>query len=234
MTDEQKTIAFVTYPGLTVLDLVGPLQVLSGLAQYDAKYRVVVVGKDTAAVPTDTPLRIAPDRTFAEEPAPFAIVVPGGTAPTFRAMADETLLGWLRTAGAGAELITSVCTGSLILGAAGFLEGRCATTHWMMRDILAGFGATPVAQRWVEDGRVITAAGVSAGIDLALHIVERIAGTEVARNIQFAVEYDPEPPLGPLDWAKAPFGDLKPLREIALREGLDGSPELLAKLLAHT
>ena len=126
MTDEQKTIAFVTYPGLTVLDLVGPLQVLSGLAQYDAKYRVVVVGKDTAAVPTDTPLRIAPDRTFAEEPAPFAIVVPGGTAPTFRAMADETLLGWLRTAGAGAELITSVCTGALILGAAGFLEGRRA------------------------------------------------------------------------------------------------------------
>jgi transcriptional regulator GlxA family with amidase domain len=233
MTDKQKTIAFVVYPGLTVLDLVGPLQVLSGLAQFDPAFRTVVVGNDTATVPTDTPLRIAPSHTFAEVPAPFALVVPGGTAPTLRAMSDETLLGWLRTAGAGAEFVTSVCTGSLLLGAAGFLEGRRATSHWMLRDVLAGFGAIPVAQRWVEDGKVITAAGVSAGIDLALHLVERLAGTKAARTVQFAVEYDPEPPLGPLDWSAPPFTELKSLREATLRDGLADAPELLAKLIAH-
>ncbi len=228
----QKTVAFVVYPGLTVLDLVGPLQVLSALSQYDPNYRVVTVGATTDTVDTDTPLRIAPAHTFDEITDPFAILVPGGTTPTLRAMSDETLLGWLRTAGAGAELLTSVCTGSLILGAAGFLEGRKATTHWMFRDLLPGVGATPVAQRWVEDGRVITAAGVSAGIDLALHLVERLVGTEIARNVQFMIEYDPEPPLGPLDWARQPYGDLKPLRELALREGLGDNPELLEKLLA--
>jgi len=228
-----KTVAFVVYPGLTPLDLVGPLQVLSGLAQFDPDYRTVVVGATKDTVDTDTPLRVAPSHTFDEITDPYAVLVPGGTVPTLRAMSDETLLGWLRTAAAGAELVTSVCTGSLILGAAGLLEGKKATTHWILRDVLAGLGATPVAQRWVEDGKVITAAGVSAGIDLALHLVERLAGAEVARTIQFAVEYDPQPPLGPLDWTNPPYGDLKPLREITLREGLADNPELLAKLLPH-
>ncbi len=148
-------------------------------------------------------------------------------------MADEHLLAWLRTAAGGAELVTSVCTGSLILGAAGLLDGRQATTHWMFRDLLAGLGATPVARRWVEDGRVITAAGVSAGIDLALHLVERLAGRQLATTVQFAVEYDPEPPQGSLDWTNPPHGDLRPLRERTLRAGLAGHPVLLAKLLAH-
>jgi transcriptional regulator GlxA family with amidase domain len=233
MTDEQKTIAFVVYPGLTPLDLVGPLQVLSALAQLDPTYRTVVVGATKDTVDTDTPLRIAPSHTFDEVPSPFAVLVPGGTVPTLRAMADEALLAWLRTAAAGAELVTSVCTGSLILGAAGLLDGKEATTHWMFRDVLAGLGATPVARRWVEAGRVITAAGVSAGIDLALHLVERLAGRQVATNIQFVIEYDPVPPQGALDWANQPYGDLKPLREHTLRAGLADHPELLAKLLAH-
>lgn len=228
-----KTVAFVVYPGLTPLDLVGPLQVLSGLAQYDSDYRTVVVGATKDAIDTDTPLRIAPSHTFDEITDPYAILVPGGTTPTLQAMSDEPLLAWLRTAGAGAELVTSVCTGSLILGAAGFLDGKKATSHWIMRDVLAAFGATPTAQRWVEDGKVITAAGVSAGIDLALHLVERLVGTEGARLIQFMIEYDPEPPLGALDWAKQPYGDLKPLRELALREGLADNPALLEKLLAQ-
>ncbi|WP_290062335.1 DJ-1/PfpI family protein [Amycolatopsis solani] len=234
MTDAQKTLAFVVYPGLTPLDLVGPLQVLSGLAQMDAGYRTVVVGATKDTVGTDTPLRVAPSHTFEEVPAPYAVLVPGGTVPTLRAMADERLLAWLRAAAGGAELVTSVCTGSLILGAAGLLEGKRATTHWMFRDLLAGLGATPVARRWVEDGSVITAAGVSAGIDLALHLVERLAGRRVATNIQFAIEYDPEPPQGALDWANQPYGDLKPLREHTLREGLAEHPALLEKLLAHT
>jgi transcriptional regulator GlxA family with amidase domain len=233
MTEEPKTIAFVVYPGLTPLDLVGPLQVLSALAQLDPRYRTVVVGSTKDTVDTDTPLRVAPSHTFDEVPSPFALLVPGGTVPTLRAMSDEKLLSWLRTAAAGAELVTSVCTGSLILGAAGLLEGKKATTHWILRDVLAGLGATPVAERWVEDGRVITAAGVSAGIDLALHLVERLAGRRVATNVQFAVEYDPEPPQGALDWANQPYGDLKPLREHTLREGLAENPALLAKLLAY-
>jgi transcriptional regulator GlxA family with amidase domain len=233
MTDEQKTLAFVVYPGLTPLDLVGPLQVLSALAQIDPSYRTVVVGATKDELGTDTPLRIAPSHTFDEVPSPFAVLVPGGTVPTLRAMTDEKLLAWLRSAAAGAELVTSVCTGSLILGAAGLLEGREATTHWMFRDVLTGLGATPVAKRWVEDGTVITAAGVSAGIDLALHLVERLAGREVAKTVQFAIEYDPEPPQGALDWDNPPYGDLKPLREYTLREGLADHPELLEKLLAH-
>ncbi|MFJ1759998.1 DJ-1/PfpI family protein [Amycolatopsis sp. NPDC088138] len=233
MTDAQKTIAFVLYPGLTPLDLVGPLQVLSALAQIDPGYRTVVVGATKDELATDVPLRIAPSHTFDEVPSPFALLVPGGTVPTLRAMADETLLAWLRSAAATAELVTSVCTGSLVLGAAGLLEGKQATTHWMFRDVLTGLGATPVAKRWVEDGQVITAAGVSAGIDLALHLVERLAGREVAKTVQFVIEYDPEPPQGALDWDNPPYGDLKPLREYTLREGLADHPELLAKLLAH-
>ncbi|MGW4064358.1 DJ-1/PfpI family protein [Amycolatopsis sp. NPDC004747] len=233
MTDDRKTIAFVLYPGLTPLDLVGPLQVLSALGQLDPRYRTVVAGATRDTVGTDTPLRIAPSHTFDEVPSPFAVLVPGGGAPTLRAMADEHLLSWLRTAAETAELLTSVCTGSLVLGAAGLLDGRRATTHWMFRDLLPGVGATPVARRWVEDGPVITAAGVSAGIDLALHLAERLAGRQVATNIQFAVEYDPEPPQGALDWANQPGDDLKPLREHILRDGLAENPALLAKLLAH-
>ncbi|WP_372673131.1 DJ-1/PfpI family protein [Amycolatopsis kentuckyensis] len=233
MTAEQKTLAFVVYPGLTPLDLVGPLQVLSALTQLDSGYRAVVVGATKDTIGTDTPLSVAASHTFDEVPSPYAVLVPGGTVPTLRAMADERLLAWLRTAAAGAELVTSVCTGSMVLGAAGLLEGKRATTHWMFRDLLAGLGATPVAQRLVEDGRVITAAGVSAGIDLALHLVERLAGRQVATNIQFAIEYDPEPPQGRLDWDNQPYGDLKPLREHTLRAGLAEHPELLGKLLAN-
>ncbi len=233
MTADRKTIAFVVYPGLTPLDLVGPLQVLNTLGRLDPRYRTVVVGATKDTVDTDTPLRLAPSHTFDEVPSPFVVLVPGGTVPTLRAMADERLLGWLRTAAGSAELVTSVCTGSLILGAAGLLAGREATTHWLFRDLLSALGATPVARRWAEDGPVITAAGVSAGIDLALHLAERLAGRQVATNIQFAIEYDPEPPQGRLDWANRPYDELKPVREHTLREGLAENPELLAKLLAH-
>ena len=230
MTEKQKTFAFVVYPGLTALDLVGPLQVLSALAP---ALRVVVVGETLDPIATDSPLRIAPSHTFDAVPDPYAILVPGGAAPTLQALANRTLIGYLARAAESAELLTSVCTGSLLLGEAGLLNGREATTHWLFRDLLPAFGAKPVAKRWVEDGPVITAAGVSAGIDLALHLVERLAGAETARIVQFGIEYDPEPPLGPLDWADVPHEGLAPLREHTLRDGLAGHPELRAKLLAH-
>ncbi|GAA3565134.1 DJ-1/PfpI family protein [Amycolatopsis ultiminotia] len=229
----EKTFAFVVYPGLTTLDLVGPLQVLSGYAAGDPSVRVVVVGETRETIGTDSPLQIAPSHTFAEVPDPSWVLVPGGGGPTLRAMADGTLIGYLSRAAAGAELMTSVCTGSLLLGEAGLLEGREATTHWMFRDLLRAFGATPVARRWVEDGPVITAAGVSAGIDLALHLVDRLAGPDVARGVQFGIEYDPQPPHGPLDWDKAPREGLQSLREHALRDGLADAPELRKKLLAY-
>ncbi|WP_020660169.1 DJ-1/PfpI family protein [Amycolatopsis benzoatilytica] len=228
----QKTFAFVVYPGLTILDLVGPLQVLSAFAEAEPSVRVAVVGAEPATVGTDTPLRIAPSHTFAEIPDPSWVVVPGGGAPTLRALGDPALVGYLRRAAASAELMTSVCTGSLLLGQAGLLDGREATTHWTFLEALRAFGAKPVRERWVDTGEVITAAGVSAGIDLALHLVERLAGPDVARLVQFGVEYDPQPPLGALDWSLAPGEWMRPRTERLVREGLAGQPELQEKLLA--
>lgn len=230
----EKTFAFVLYPGLTVLDLVGPLQVLSAFATAEPDFRVVVVGETLDPVGTDTPLRIAPSHTFADVREPYGVLVPGGSAPTLEALANRPLIDYLATTARTAELMTSVCTGALLLGEAGLLDGREATTHWMFRDLLRAFGATPVARRWVDAGPVITAAGVSAGIDLALHLVDRLAGPDVARTVQFGIEYDPEPPLGPLDWETAPHGALKPLLEHTLGDHvLADRPDLKAKLLAH-
>lgn len=222
-----KTIAFVVYPGLTPLDLIGPLQVLSPLPLFAPEYEVVTVAERLEPAGTDTPLSVMATRTFADVPEPWAVVVPGGLEPTFRAMADEALLGYLR---GPAELRVSVCTGSLLLGAAGLLTGRRATTHWAFRPLLSRFGATPVAERWVEDGPVITAAGVSAGIDLALHLAERFAGADTAKAIQLGIEYDPQPPQGPIDWATADTEAWKPWAQEALHNGLAEHPELLAKL----
>ncbi len=232
--DEEKTIAFVVYPGMTPLDLVGPLTVLEGMASTVPEYRTVVVGATKEPIGTDNPLKLAASHTFEEVPSPYAVLVPGGAEPTLKALADEKLIEYVRTASANAELVTSVCTGSLVLGQAGLLEGRRATTHWMFRELLRAFGAEPVAGRWVEDGNVITAAGVSAGIDLALHLVERLVGAEIARTIQFVIEYDPEPPQGALDWTKRPYGDLKPLLDHSVKEALADEPALRDKLLVHT
>jgi transcriptional regulator GlxA family with amidase domain len=198
--DDVKQIAFVLYPGLTLLDLVGPLQVLGGLP---APYRTTVVGARIEAMPSDTPLRVTPDATFADVPRPFAIVVPGGSAGTIRAMADPDVQGYIRSAGETAEIVGSVCTGAMVLAAAGLLEGRQATTHWAFAEHLNLLGATYQRKRWVEDGKFITAAGVSAGIDMALQLASRLAGEDYARRIQAVLEYDPEPPLGPMDWKLA-------------------------------
>ncbi|MYW90321.1 DJ-1/PfpI family protein [Amycolatopsis rubida] len=229
----QKTFAFVVYPGLTLLDLAGPLQVITGHAAADPSVRVAVVGETLETTETDTPLRIAPSHTFDQVPDPSWVLVPGGGAPTLRALGDEKLIGYLRRAATTAELMTSVCTGSLLLGQAGLLEGREATTHWTFLETLRAFGATPVRQRWADTGSVITAAGVSAGIDLALHLVERMRGEDAARLVQFGIEYDPRPPLGPLDWSLAPRERMRPFVDHTVREGLAGRPELRDKLLAQ-
>jgi transcriptional regulator GlxA family with amidase domain len=226
-----KDIAFVLYPGLTILDMVGPLQVLSSLARFDPQYRTVVVGEDTLPVPTDTPLGVAASHTFDDVPAPYAVFVPGGGVPTIAALADEKLIGHVRSMAARAEIVGSVCTGSLILGAAGLLEGHRATTHWMCRHLLPRFGAEPVAQRWVRDGRLLTAAGVAAGIDMALYLVQELAGEDVASQVQLAIEYDPQPPLGGIEWDEVDIASRRPVIDKWLETGLADHPKLLAELL---
>jgi transcriptional regulator GlxA family with amidase domain len=198
-----KTIAYVLYPGLTALDLIGPLTVTAVLDHLGRGYQNVTVARDLSTVATDAPVGLRATATFDQVTDPYAVVVPGGTTGTFAACADQALLDWLRTAADSARVTASVCTGSLVLGSAGLLRGRRATTHWGFLDVLAGLGATPVSERWVRDGSFLTAAGVSAGIDMALHLVRELEGEETARLAQMAIEYDPEPPLGPIDWAAA-------------------------------
>jgi transcriptional regulator GlxA family with amidase domain len=225
-----KEIAFIVYPGLTPLDLVGPLEVFTIMTLLSPGYQPVVVGETLDPVETDGPLKLVPDKTFAEVPSPFAFIVPGGAAPTMRALGNETLLAYLRAAAEKAEVIGSVCTGSLILAAAGLLEGRKATTHWTASKQLERLGAHYLPERWVEDGRVITAAGVSAGIDMALHLVGRLAGDEVARTTQLIIEYDPQPPLGGIDWSGLDRNMLDPLVDQWIAEGLADRPDLRSRL----
>lgn len=194
-------VAIPIFDGITALDAVGPYEVLSRLPGA----RVHFLGASPGPVRTDNGmLALSADASFEALPAPEVIVVPGG--PGTRAlMQDEPILGWIRRAHETSAWTTSVCTGSLLLAAAGALEGLEATTHWMSLEVLARYGATPVSRRVVEQGKVITAAGVSSGIDMALTLAARIAGDEVAQAIQLAIEYDPQPPFdaGAVDKAPA-------------------------------
>ncbi|MDQ6744484.1 MAG: DJ-1/PfpI family protein [Actinomycetota bacterium] len=184
-------VAIPIFDRITALDAVGPYEVLSRLP--DA--RVHFLATEPGPKRTDTGmLALLADGSLTELPEPEVILVPGG--PGTRAlMEDETILAWLRHAHEGSVWTTSVCTGALLLGAAGILEGLEATTHWAALDRLSGLGATPVSERVVEQGKVITAAGVSAGIDMALTLAARIAGEQIARAIQLEIEYDPRPPF---------------------------------------
>ena len=201
---DQREIAFVLYPGLTVLDLVGPLQALTMLQRLAPGYRTVAVWARREPVPTDAGVAVVPDRTFEEVPHPAIVLVPGGAMPTIRAMSDPLVRDYVRSAAASAELITSVCTGSLILGAVGLLEGRHATTNWFYSEILENLGATYHQRRWVEDGNLIMSAGVSAGIDMALHLAARLTDEATARRVQRAIDYDPQPPWGGIDYDRIP------------------------------
>jgi transcriptional regulator GlxA family with amidase domain len=196
----ERIIAVVVYPGLTALDMIGPLQVLTMLERFAPHYRIMVVGERIEPMDTDLPVQLVPNRTFAELPHPYALVVPGGRVPTLRAMSDPGIREYVRTAAASAEIVASVCTGSLILAAVGLLEGRRATTNWFFSGVLERFGAPYLRERWVEDGTFIMAAGVSAGIDMALYLVARLTDEATARQVQLAMDYDPQPPFGRIDW----------------------------------
>ncbi|MER7276520.1 DJ-1/PfpI family protein [Dactylosporangium sp. NPDC000244] len=185
---------------MTALDIVGPYEVLSRLPGAS----ITFVGSGPGPVPADTGLLHLGDRSgFAEAPEPDVVVVPGG--PDVAAQVADAELGeWLRRVDAGATWMTSVCTGSLILAAAGLLRGRAATSHWLVTERLREYGALPSPGRVVVDGKYATAAGVSAGIDLALTLAGRIAGPQVAQAIQLAIEYDPHPPFAAGSPASAP------------------------------
>jgi transcriptional regulator GlxA family with amidase domain len=193
-------IAIPIFDRLTALDAVGPYEVLSRMPGWT----VTFVAAQPGPKRTETKmLALVADRALSELREPEVIVVPGGYG-TRELMEDDTILGWLRHAHQHSQWTTSVCTGSLLLGAAGILAGLEATTHWTVLDQLAELGAIPVSRRVVEQGKVITAAGVSAGIDMALTLAARIAGPELAQAIQLGIEYDPEPPFDSGSVAKAP------------------------------
>ncbi len=224
-----KHIAFVLYPGLTLLDLVGPLQVMNSMCLRRPEYSVVVVAKEACAVDVDVPLKLTAGATFSDVPEPAVVVVPGGEAQTIKAMGDDTLINYLTDVAPKAEYVCSVCTGSLILGAAGLLNGRRATTHWGCYKILEALGAKYERKRWVQDGKFITSAGVSAGIDMALYLVSKLTDESTARNVQLGLEYDPEPPFGGIAWASVDRDRLTPYFRDLIREYHKDRPELVSK-----
>lgn len=184
-------IAVLLYDKFTATDCVGPYDVL----QLMPDTTVTFVGVEARPYRTDIgQMAIVADKAIADMPNPDMVLIPGGIG-TGAAAGDADVVEWIRTANGTAEYMTSVCTGSILLGVAGLLDGLTATTHWGATDALERTGATYVAERFVDHGRILTAAGVSAGIDMALHLASRIHGDDIAKAIQLAIEYDPQPPF---------------------------------------
>ena len=184
-------VAILIFDGMTVLDAVGPYEVFQRMP--DAE--VVFVGETTGLKRNDVKsLALNADRSVSEVTRTDILVVPGGFGEE-QVRAKPAMLDWIRNIHATTSWTTSVCTGSLILGAAGLLRGLKATTHWASMDRLAGFGAIPTSERVVEQGKIVTAAGVASGIDMGLRLARKIAGDTVAQAIQVEIEYDPQPPF---------------------------------------
>jgi len=202
-------IAIPIFEGITALDAIGPYEVLSRLPGARVHFTAIKAGP----YKTDNrQLTLMADEPLSAVAHPEIIMVPGGFG-TRALLTPNSLLDWIREAHTTSQWTTSVCTGSLLLGAAGLLRGLEATTHWAAMDQLAAFGAKPTSRRVVEQGKIITAAGVSSGIDMALHLAARIAGDDFAQSIQLGIEYDPEPPFSSGSPQKAPAHVLALVRE---------------------
>jgi putative intracellular protease/amidase len=198
-------IAILLYDRVTALDAVGPYETLSRLPEAS----VTFVAEEPGPKRTDTgALALVADAAISDLPHPDILLVPGGPGQS-ALMADGPLHEWLRTAHETTTWTTSVCTGSLVLAGAGLLQGRRATSHWLALGELERLGAEPVRERVVFDGKIVTAAGVSAGIDMALELAGRIAGPDVAQGIQLWIEYDPQPPYDAGAPGKAPAAVLR-------------------------
>jgi putative intracellular protease/amidase len=193
-------IAIVIYPGFTALDMIGPYEVLRNLPNAEVRFVWHQAGPITA---DSGVLVIGATHSLAQTPSPDVILVPGGASTPVHAR-DEALLDWVRLAHRHASWTTSVCSGSVILAAAGLLEGKRATSHWLAIPLLKGFGAIPVTdERVVHQDNIVTSAGVSAGLDLALWLAGEIGGASRAKAIQLAIEYDPQPPFDSGHMSKA-------------------------------
>lgn len=184
-------VGFVIFPDLTQLDFTGPQQVLARLPES----AMHIVAKSAAPVPSDSGLGLVPTHTFENCPHLDLICVPGGNAGVVQVMGDRETIEFVRRQSSTAKYVTSVCTGAFILGVAGLLNGRRATTHWAWTELLPLVGATHEKGRVVKDGNVITAGGVTSGIDFGLRVVAEIAGESVAQAVQLGLEYDPDPPF---------------------------------------
>lgn len=204
-------IAIPIFDGFTALDAVGPYEVLSRLPGA----QVIFIAEQAGPKRTDTRmLSLIATATFDAVPDPEVVLVPGG--PGVRGLLeDQPLLGWLRSAHEHSTWTTSVCTGSLLLAAAGLLDGHRATGHWLELETLGELGAQPVAERVVREGKLMSAAGVSAGIDMGLELAAQIAGEQVAMAIQLAIEYDPQPPFDSGSPARAPAEVVAAVRALA-------------------
>jgi cyclohexyl-isocyanide hydratase len=211
----ERLIGMLIFPRLTQLDMTGPYEVLARLPNT----KVHLVAHTMAPVKTDRGMEIVPSVTFADCPQLDIVMVPGGPGQQ-DLMEDATVLEFLNRQAAGAKYVTSVCTGSLVLGAAGLLKGRRATCHWAAIEHLEALGAVPVSQRVVMDGNIITDAGVASGIDFALAVAAVLDGEEVAKQIQLQIEYDPSPPFdsGSTETASAETVALLRNRGAALNE----------------
>jgi putative intracellular protease/amidase len=209
-------IVCLLFDGITALDIVGPYEVLQRLPEANVKF----VAAETGAVRTDNRfLALVADYALTDVQAADVLVVPGGFA-TRELEHDEMLLEWIRAVDATSTWTTSVCTGSMLLAAAGLLEGKEATSHWASLDRLKEYGAIPTGRRVVEQGKLVTAAGVSAGIDMGLTLVARIAGDEYAQGVQLGIEYDPQPPFDAGSVAKAPAAVVEFLRDLYGARGI--------------
>jgi transcriptional regulator GlxA family with amidase domain len=207
--------SILIFDGITALDAIGPYEVLRSVPGWEVEF----VAARTGEVRTDSGhLGISADHALEDVAETDIVLVPGG-AGNRPLLEDEGVLGWLRDVDRQTKWTTSVCTGSLVLGAAGLLDGKRATGHWLYLEPLRAYGADPVGGRFVEDGKVLTAAGVSAGIDMALHLVGQEAGPEVAQAVQLALEYDPQPPFDAGSPDKAPAAIVEAVTAVSQADG---------------